>query len=185
MDVLFPRIPLARLPAMLTAALCGAIVAGVYGALHDQISYSISPEYFTKLKFHQFWYADFGWGDRAFAAAVGFLASWWVGLIAAWLLARVGLARAFAERHWLLVFKTFAIVAAVTIVAGAAAAFIGVLRTQNGDLQSWQLWQRSLDLLDLRGFVIVAHLHMGSYVGALLGFLVAAIYVRWQISSNG
>ena len=46
---------------MLGIAALGAVLAGCYGALHDQISYTISPEYFTKVKFEQFRYADFGW----------------------------------------------------------------------------------------------------------------------------
>jgi hypothetical protein len=30
------------------------IIAGLYGIIHDQITYSISPEYFTKFKYRQF-----------------------------------------------------------------------------------------------------------------------------------
>src|SRR5580700_8579924 len=91
MNVFYPTFPAKQFPAMLCIALLGAVVAGMYGALHDQISYSISPEYFTKLKFRQFSYADFGWPHRVFASEVGFLATWWVGLFAGWFLARAGL----------------------------------------------------------------------------------------------
>ena len=90
MNLLYPKIPKERLPSIIRLAAFGAIVAGAYGALHDQVSYTISPEYFTKLKFEQFAWADFGWPRRAFVAQVGFLATWWVGLIAGWALARVG-----------------------------------------------------------------------------------------------
>jgi hypothetical protein len=184
MDILFPRIPLTRLPAMLSIAMVGAILAGIYGALHDQISYTISPEYFTKLKFRQFWYADFSLGDRIFAGVVGFLASWWVGLIAAWLLARIGLSELPTARRRVLTLKAFAIVAAVAITSGIVAVLVGVARTQSGDLRDWQPWDRALELRDLRGFVIVAHLHNGSYLGALLGFLLAAVYTRLSIRSS-
>ena len=78
MNLLYPKFPLKHLPTMLRTALAGMIVAGCYGALHDQISYSISEEYFTKLKFHQFGYANFGLHPRIFAAEVGFLAIWWL-----------------------------------------------------------------------------------------------------------
>ena len=74
---------------MLGYAVLGAFVAGFYGVLHDQITYSISPEYFTRMKFLQFHYADFGLPPRVFVAEIGFLATWWVGLIAGWFLARV------------------------------------------------------------------------------------------------
>ena len=55
----------------------GCLCAGLYGALHDQISYAVSHEYFTRFKFLQFnvpphlrghvgaaivgWYATGGW----------------------------------------------------------------------------------------------------------------------------
>ena len=71
---------------MLGYALMGALIAGLYGVVHDQITYSMSPEYFTRVKFFQFHYADFGLPPRSFVAEIGFLATWWVGLIAGWFL---------------------------------------------------------------------------------------------------
>lgn len=41
----------ALLPVLLAA---GCLISGVYGALHDQISYTVSPEYFHAFKFRQF-----------------------------------------------------------------------------------------------------------------------------------
>jgi hypothetical protein len=49
MDILYPRIKRERLPAMIGISLLGAVLAGLYGAAHDQLSYTISKEYFTKL----------------------------------------------------------------------------------------------------------------------------------------
>src|SRR5437773_893001 len=106
----------------LRLALLGAAIAGAYGAVHDQVSYTISPEYFTKVKFHQFAYADFGWPPRVFAAEVGFLASSLVGLIAGWLLARLGLAElSLSAGHH--VAKACALLVAVALLTGG----VGVL----------------------------------------------------------
>src|SRR5438309_3164333 len=79
-------------PPTIRIAFLGVAVAGGYGIVHDQISYTVSPEYFTHIKFAQFAAVNFGWPDRVFVAEIGFLASWWVGLVAGWLLARLGLA---------------------------------------------------------------------------------------------
>ena len=79
MNIFYPKIQLRHLPRMLGIAFLGAIVGGVYGILHDQITYSISQEYFTKLKFDQFRYADFGFPARVFVSEVGFLAACWAG----------------------------------------------------------------------------------------------------------
>ena len=72
MNILYPKIGLALLPAMLRYAVVGAILAGVYGALHDEVTYSISSEYFTRLKFSQFHYANCGLPERLFVAEIGF-----------------------------------------------------------------------------------------------------------------
>src|SRR5262249_1358281 len=56
------------------------LVAGLFGMIHDQISYSVSTEYFTKFKFIQFHMLDAGVPERIRAAKVGFLASWWMGV---------------------------------------------------------------------------------------------------------
>ena len=74
---------------MLGYALVGALFAGIYGMVHDQVTYSICPEYFTRLKFSQFRYANFGLPPRVFVVEIGFLASWWVGLFAGWFIARI------------------------------------------------------------------------------------------------
>ena len=63
-NILFPTIPWKYIPPMLGISLMGTLVVGSYGILHDQITYSISAEYFTKLKFHQFHYANFGFPVR-------------------------------------------------------------------------------------------------------------------------
>ncbi|MGB0763409.1 MAG: hypothetical protein ACPGO0_05625, partial [Acidimicrobiales bacterium] len=74
---------------MLVVCVAGALIAGLYGIIHDQITYTISPEYFTKLKFYQFEYVDFGLPNRAFVLFIGFLATWWVGFISAWIITRI------------------------------------------------------------------------------------------------
>ena len=83
---------------MLGYAGLGAVLAGLYGILHDEITYTISPEYFTRLKFYQFDYADFGLPPRVLVAEIGFLATWWVGFFAAWFLARLPFRR--SHRDW-------------------------------------------------------------------------------------
>jgi hypothetical protein len=54
MNIFYPQFRLSLLPSMLGYALLGALVAGIYGIVHDQFTYSISPEYFTRLKFFSF-----------------------------------------------------------------------------------------------------------------------------------
>jgi hypothetical protein len=177
MSLLCPRIPARRFPSLARVAGLGALFAGAYGALHDQISYSISQEYFSKMKFYQFAYADFGRPPRVLAAEVGFLATWWVGLIGGWILGRMGLVELSQRSNRSYIARAFALAAGVTVIIGALGALLGAAHAQ-GDLSAWQSWQENLGLVDLPGFVVVAYLHCASYLGGVLGVIAAAVYVR-------
>lgn len=168
----FPNIPSRQLPALIRITLLSALFAGAYGAVHDQISYKISPEYFTRMKFHQFAWADFGGSPRVFAATIGFLSTWWVGLIGGWVLGRLGLAVA----SWRHTAKALAIAGGVAALTGEIGVLIGIFVAEN-DLESWNAWRVELKIKDLYAFVIVAYLHWASYAGGLLGLICAGIYV--------
>ena len=68
---------------LLTLAAC--LLAGTYGILHDQLTYTISPEYYTKFKFYQFELLDEGMpgplpNPRLWVCYIGFMATWWLGI---------------------------------------------------------------------------------------------------------
>src|SRR5207253_1517616 len=118
---------------------------------------TISPEYFTKLKFHQFAWANLGWPPRAFAAEIGFLASWYVGLIAGWLLARLGLAELSLGPGQHHVARAMGILVAVAALTGGAGVLLGLWVTENNDAAPWHEWRDYFRLQDLRSFIIVAY----------------------------
>ena len=66
---------LEKLIALLLLFLAALLLCGIFGALHDQVSYTISREYFTLFKFRQFG-IDSGVAERLGAASVGFQATW-------------------------------------------------------------------------------------------------------------
>ena len=49
-------------------------IAALFGALHNQVSFTLSDEYFTKFKFFQFGLSEFDVAPRILAAYVGILA---------------------------------------------------------------------------------------------------------------
>jgi hypothetical protein len=175
---LIPQLSRPQFLASLEIAAIGALIAGTYGAIHDQISYTISPEYFTKMKFEQFAHADFGWPERGFTALIGFLATWWVGLIGGWILARVGLAALPTEIRRRRTLQAFAIVVGTAVVCGAIGAGVGWIATAVS-LEPWSYIQQALDIEDLRNFLVVAFLHEAGYLGAALGVIIAGIWV-WR-----
>ncbi len=167
---------------MLGISFLGAIVAGLYGILHDQITYSISAEYFTKLKFHQFDYANFGLPVRGFVAEVGFLATWWVGFFSGWFLARIAVPiwpLAVALRRSLI---GFAIILGFALAAAVAGYVLGII--PSADFSNWDDTCTNLGITDSRAFVRVAYIHNAGYLGGLIGVIVAIIHMRRRKKSD-
>jgi hypothetical protein len=172
---LFPRFPLAELPSMLAIAAVGGVCAGLFGIVHDLVTFSIGPEYFTKLKFHQFAWANLGLPPRWFAAEIGLLASWWVGVVGGWFIARAGAARLPPSLRWPLVVRSVALIVAMTTAGGLAGGMYGSYVARSSDLAEWQEIKAALRLSDLPSFIVVAYVHYGSYGGALTGIVAGSI----------
>jgi len=181
---LIPQIARRDLVPILVVAFAGAIVAGVYGILHDEVTYTISPEYFTKLKFDQFRWADVGLPERVYVAEIGFLATWWVGLFVAWFLARrllPGRPRGEAVRQ---IAVGFAIVVLTAVVFAAIAFAYGLWRGPGADYSSWEPLLDHLGIDERWAFVRVAYLHNAGYLGGLAGLILALVLLRRPAAQN-
>lgn len=175
---LIPRIDLAELPVMFAMAFAGAILAGMYGVLHDHITYSIGPEYYINLKFKQFKFADFGLGDRVFVSCIGFLATWWVGFIIGWFLARRLIPNQLRGVALRSVFRGFAIVFVCGALAGMVGYLYGVWRGPGADYSAWLPITKRFQITDIWAFVRVAYIHNASYLGGLIGLIISLTVVR-------
>jgi len=150
----------------------------VYGTLHDQVTYTISPEYFTKLKFDQFHYADFGFPDRVFAAEIGFLATCWVGFFGAWFLARRLIPKQPRSRALRQISIGFATISACALLSASIGFGYGLWRGSGADYASWQSTLSYLDIENDWAFIRVAYIHNASYLGGLVGLVLALAFVR-------
>lgn len=176
MNLLFPRFELRLLPRMLLVAAVGGLVGGIYGIIHDQITFAISPEYFTRLKFHQFRYADFGFSERVLAGEVGFIATGAVGFFAAWFLARVVVPAwpwAEARRKCAL---GFGVILVFAIVAFGVGWWLGL--HHSADYSWWVALSDGLGVDDIPAFARVGILHNASYLGGVVGLVVAVLVLR-------
>ncbi len=175
---LVPQIALGDLPPLCGVALIGAVIAGAYGVLHDQITYAISPEYFTHMKFKQFHYADVGLGDRVFVATIGFLAASCVGLIVAWFLARRLIPHQPRSCAYRQVGLGFACVFACGVFSWLLGFAYGLWRGPDADYSSWAWAFRRFDITDTWSFVRVAYIHYASYLGGAIGLIFALATIR-------
>lgn len=178
MNLLYPRIRLQHLPAILGHAALGAVIAAIFGILHDQITFSISAEYFTRFKFLQFHYANLGLPQRIFVAEIGVLATWWVGLIAGWFIARKTVPNFRPQVALLRSLKSFAVMFLIALLGSIAGYAFGVIRGPNADYSNWIRFASQYTVQDLPAFVRVAYIHNASYLGGLVGLLAALVILR-------
>ena len=157
---------------MLAYASLGSLIAGAYGVAHDHVTYSIGPEYFTHFKFDQFAWANLRMGNRVFVSCIGFLATWWVGLIVAWILARRMLPdqpRAVACRK---ILTGFAIVFTTGILFGFGGYLYGLVRGPDADYSAWAGVFDRLGISDPWSFMRVGYIHNAGYLGGLVGLVL-------------
>lgn len=176
--VCYPRISCDVWYAIFRSMLVGSLLAGAYGILHDQVTFTLSPEYYTEFKFEQFANARFGLPDRGFVAVIGFLASWWVGLLAGWLFARIAFVGKGPPLAGSFVTRGFGILIAAVVLSGFAGF---VLSKLIGDSASAQ-WQGidQYGVSDVADFARVGLIHLFGYLGALLGLVSVAIWLWWK-----
>lgn len=173
---LVPRLARGDFARLARWSLAGALVAGAFGIVHDQLTYSISREYFTRMKFDQFSAFRGNLPPRAFVAVIGFLATWWFGLIATWLLGRTAGPARLGERlpaAWL------------AIALGASAGgTIGALAAPHVFLAdaNWREAATALGVTRLPSFAKVAGIHLGGYTGGAVATFI--LLVKWKIPRN-
>ncbi len=176
--VLVPVLPWRELPMTFALMVAGAAVAGLYGALHDQVTYTIGPEYFTRMKFDQFaWAEPEGVHPRIFAAVIGFLATWWVGALVVWILARVSLWHEFRLPPLREMVRAFMIVFLVAMATAAGGWLWGQWRKRTGYDEAWHSLMIPFGVERPEEFMTVAYIHNASYLGGMLGTVAALVYL--------
>jgi len=176
-----------KLTALIIIILLATLIGGMYGILHDQISYSISSEYYTKFKFVQFGLEEKGWGTnigdasnpeiqidnpRLGAAFIGFFATWWVGLISGIALGLIGLFHASGKRMFQVTLRAFLLAIGIAALTG----FLGYLYGQHFLFHAPHKWYMPYNLVDIDSFATVGAMHNFSYLGGLIGLFGGLIY---------
>lgn len=178
MSLIFPSFTLRQFGWMLLFGVFGAVIAGIYGILHNQITFTLGYEYFTEFKFHQFHYLDKSQPERLVVAEIGFLATWWVGFFAGWFMGRITvphlplrIAAAQSLRGVLIMILT-------AVLFACAAYFIAPTVNEDPRMQHWEALLMPNDVIDSVAFVQVGYIHNASYLGGLVGLILALVWLR-------
>lgn len=168
---------LAMMPPLLILA---CLLAGGYGAVHDQLTYVISPEYFTKLKFVQFEIPP-AMQNRLGVAVVGWGGTWWFGALAGFLLMLPGLAMGSPKLYFMTTLRAYGIVGVIVAGFGLGAA---VLSKYTVDPESVPLQCYYYGATDLVSFARVGMIHTSGYIGGVLGAVIAMAFVIRRTRGN-
>ncbi len=151
------------------------VLAGLYGALHNQISYSVSPGYFHEFKFIQFG-IDQAFQNRLGASIVGLQASWWMGIIIGIPIYLVGLfvrgTKLFIQAY----LKAAMIVVGVTLTVGAAALLVSFFSVSPDNLP-W--WMDNRQVSNPVAFARAGMMHNHSYLGGGIGLFLGLAFTVW------
>ena len=169
---------LRKLGAFALLVLVAPLLAAAFGAAHDQVSYTLAPEYFTRFKFDQFaWAGVRSMPPRVGAAVVGALATWWVGRYVGILVAAAGLRHPSATLMLRGARRAFGVAAAAALVVGLLGFTVAWLAFDPS--REYVDWWRPNGIEAPRRFFAAGMMHSGSYLGGALGTL-AAVAQLWR-----
>ncbi len=170
------RLPCASVKKLLVYLLIvvlAVFVAGLYGVAHNQISYTVAPEYFTKFKFRQFGFTDTPLPERVRASMVGFLASWWMGIPIGLLVGAAGFIHRGHRRMLRVSLWSLLVTVGFTLLFGLGGLLYGYFQTAHIDVAEYRGWYIPDDVTDLRRFLCAGYMHNSSYLGGVLAIVVA------------
>lgn len=173
--------------ALILIFIIAPILGGIYGVLHDQITYTFSNEYYSKFKFIQFGLENWGMGEnigtetnpeiklenpRIGASIIGILATWWVGIIIGIVLGFIGLIHKNGKIMFKTTIKAFLLTTGIALLTGITGLGYGKLFL----IKNRPNWNLPENLIDFDSFIMVGSMHNFSYLGGLIGLIIGIIY---------
>ena len=152
------------------------ILASIFGAIHNQISYSVSSEFFQS-----FLFGNFGTGDwninnhRIEASIVGILGSYWVGLILGIIYLIIFL---FIDtnNNFKYIFKALLINLLLSLIGSILGYLVAhfFVSIESSDIRM------DFGVNHPQNYIEAAYMHEGSYYGGILGLLFGVAYLISQ-----
>jgi hypothetical protein len=169
--------------------LAGCLISGFYGVLHDELTYTLSPDYFHAFKFITFQIPD-SLHNRAGAALVGWQATWWMGLLIGLPVLTLGLLMPDWKSYLTHSLAAFAVVALTALAVGLGALVYSYFAIDANHLPDYG-YPRGVDRV---AFARVGMMHNFSYLGGFIGIFTGISYLvairirlrrRFSRSANG
>lgn len=174
-----------KLLTLILIVILAMLIGGLYGSLHDQLTYIISPEYYTRFKFHQFGLVD-NLGEailpnpRLAVAIVGFLATWWMGIPIGIILGLTGLIHPGWKRMLTVTCKAILVTVLLAFLTGVVGFLYGHFYLAHKTREDFPNWYFPENLVDFKSFVTVGSIHNFSYLGGITGLISGIVYSTRQ-----
>ena len=152
------------------------VTAGLYGMIHNQISYTVAPEYFTQFKFEQFLMPD-DLRNRWGASLVGWQAAWWMGIVIGIILVPLGLIIPGWQQYLRIMGKTFLVVMITTLTVGLGALAYAFATFTPTTISISRYPARITQPI---AFARAGFMHNFSYLGGLVGIIVGILFLLLQ-----
>ena len=154
-------------------------MASVFGAINNQITYSISPEFFTKSLFPQFGFVEYGQNTpRVTAAIIGVWSTWWIGLIIGIVQGFTGLIHKNSNMMLRKILQSIFITISVVMLFAVFGYAFGKVYLLNTNIN----WGFSGTQEQLKNFIIAGYIHDFEYFGGILG-LISGVYYQFRSRS--
>jgi len=157
------------------------LLAGLYGVVHNQVSFTVAPEYFTKFKFYQFGVHDLQAStsrpisSRGLASGIGWAASWWMGLVIGVVLIPLGLVIPGPARYFWSMVRVFGLVILTTLVVGLLALLVAFVIVDPETVTEIERYGNQIT--DDAAFVRAGTMHNFSYLGGVIGIITGIIAI--------
>ncbi|MFT3920678.1 hypothetical protein [Cloacibacterium sp.] len=168
--------------AIILIAILSALIAGIYGIIHDQITFTISSEYYTKYIFLQYNLVQVE-GDsriihpRILVVLVTFLSTWWFPLISGLIIVIFNL----IQNTWKMFLKTSVLAMLISSLITVFSAIIGFIlgsliisKLPKYYFADWCFIPDKLN--DYENYITAGTMDAFNFFGGILGLIVAIFY---------
>lgn len=125
--------PIWKAVVFIGVLLISPFIGGIYGFLHNQISYSVSPEFFNDFFFLLSNDPRDRIDGRLSAGIIGIMTTWWVGLFVGIVLGIIGLFHKDGRQMFKVTLMAIGLNIAVAFIIGLIGLAVGKYILSNGD----------------------------------------------------
>lgn len=149
------------------------LIASIFGMLHNQISYTISDEFFKDFLFGKFGISDWNIkNNRIEASIIGILGSYWMGFYVGIIYAVIFLFLK-TDNNLKNIFKAIFINVFITVLGSLSGYLIAhfFISVENSDV-----WME-FGTQNPQKYMEALYMNTGSYYGGILGLIIAIFFL--------